>query len=199
MPLSRLMPWLVLALAASVTFMVIGTAHDQKALTSFAATAFAGVILSTAVAVNLPMWRGESPFGDTNPAFASGLRNIRLAMLVYAWGGLALFAMYRLSDLRWFHAPQYAAGATLIAGGLLMYVNRLCNTEPRRAPPAFLNIAHGLTAAGGLAFLIGSGKVWSQRADWAANTVFLWGGIAMVGLCLIAAITQARMARTTPA
>lgn len=187
------MPWLVLALAASVTVMVLGAQRDASLVTSLAAALFAALILATSLAVNLPLWRGEMPFKDTNPRLGAMLRNIRLAMLVYAWGGLALFAVYSLSDLRWFHAPQYGAGAVLIAGGLLAFVNRLCQPEHAKEPPPLLNILHGTAAAAGLAFLIGSGKVWSQRADWAANAVFLWGGIAMVGLCLFAAITQAKM------
>lgn len=195
MTLSRFMPWLVLALALSVAVMAFGAARHDAGMTSLAAAGFVSVTLSAALALNWPLWNGTIPAQDDNPRVTAVRRNIRLVMLVYAWGGAALLAVHMLAGLKWFHAPQYGIGATLIAGGLLWYVHRLGEPEHAKEPPPILNILHGTAAAGGLAFLIGSGKIWSQRVDWAANEIFLWGGIAIVSLCIITAITQSSMAR----
>ena len=52
---------------------------------------------------------------------------------------------------------------------------------------------HACACLGGLTFLVGSGKLLSNKGDWAANQVFLAGGIAMMVLSAIAAYTQQRL------
>jgi hypothetical protein len=60
-------------------------------------------------------------------------------------------------------------------------------------PPAWLTVLHGLAALCALVYLIGTGKLATAKDDWAANDVFLFGGIAILALCVIAAVTQARL------
>jgi hypothetical protein len=45
-----------------------------------------------------------------------------------------------------------------------------------------LAAAQGLVAAGGLAALALSGKLWSTRADWAANRVFAALAVAVLAI-----------------
>ena len=55
----------------------------------------------------------------------------------------------------------------------------------------------GAAAAVALGMLIGSGKVGSIKADWPANHVFLAGGLALVVISAIAAITHFKLRRAT--
>jgi hypothetical protein len=119
-----------------------------------------------------------------------------LAALVYAWGASALFAVYSLSDVSWRHAFQYGSGAALFAAGLGIYGYRLGRMQIPSIPPLYLTVFHGLAAAGGLVYLIGGGKLDTVKGDWAANEVFLWGGIAIVALCIISVVTQSRLNRS---
>lgn len=123
-------------------------------------------------------------------------RNTRLAGLVYAWGGAAMFGVYTLSGLWWRHGWQYGL-AMVLASAALFAVARLIGGASRPGPgpmglaPAkallvnCLTFAHGLAAAAGLVFLIGTGKLWAGKSDWAANHIFLAGGIAIVAICLV--------------
>jgi hypothetical protein len=61
-------------------------------------------------------------------------------------------------------------------------------------PPFALTLAHGFAALAGLAFLIGSGKLSTLKDDWAANHVFLFGATGILVLCIIAGISQRRLA-----
>jgi hypothetical protein len=47
-----------------------------------------------------------------------------------------------------------------------------------------------------LAFLIGAGKLASAKGDWPANYIFLFGGLALIGLCYLAFRTQVRVLKT---
>ena len=58
-----------------------------------------------------------------------------------------------------------------------------------------LTTVQGVAALVGLVFLLGSGKMGTPRDDWAANYIFLFGGLAIVGLSAIAVITQRRLLR----
>jgi hypothetical protein len=53
----------------------------------------------------------------------------------------------------------------------------------------------GIAAVAGLVFLIGSGKLETVRPDWAANQIFLFGGLTIVGLSAIAVVTQRKLMR----
>jgi hypothetical protein len=109
-----------------------------------------------------------------------------------------LFGVYSLSDLVWRHAWQYGLGASLFAFGLSLYAYRL-DSESTALPPVFLTTLHGLAAAGGLAYFFAADKLATHRGDWAANYVFLAGGIALIMLCAIAAITQIKCERAIAA
>lgn len=195
--LRPLLPWLLLASALSITMMVLGAGRGDHVLPSLAAGLLVALVVGTGLGVNAPLWSKSSGLAaqpDGLAAVREALRcNVWLAALVYAWGASALFAIYSLSDLVWRHAFQYGSGAAVFAAGLGLYGLWLGRTGNRHVPPLVLTVVHGLAAAGGLAYLIGTDKLATTRGDWAANEVFLWGGLAIVALCIFSAVTQTRI------
>jgi hypothetical protein len=198
--LRPLLPGLLLASAFSVTMMVLGVGRGNHFLPAISAGLLAALVVGTGLGINAPLWsRTGRPFaGHEGPAAVKeALRcNVWLAALVYAWGASALFGMYSLSDLVWRHAFQYASGAALFAACISIYGYRLGRIRTLPIPPLMLTLIHGLAAAGGLVYLIGTGKLDTTKGDWAANEVFLWGGFAIIALCIISAVTQTRVIRS---
>ncbi len=195
MSLRPLLPWLLLAGALSIAAMVLGAGRGDKVNPALAAGLFAAAAIGAALWINAPFW------GRAAAAGSSGIKtalvcNVWIAAFVYAWGAIALFAVYSLSDLFWRHSWQYGLGAALFAVGVSLYANSLDRETSTALPPLYLTALHGAAAAGGLIYLVGTDKLDTHRGDWAANDVFLAGGIAIVVLCLIAAITQMRAAKT---
>lgn len=198
--LRPLLPWLLLASALSITMMVLGAGRGDRFLPALAAGLLVALVVGTGLGINAPLWsRVSRPFAghEGSVAVREALRcNIWLAALVYAWGASALFAMYTLSDLVWRHAFQYGTGSAVFAASLAIYGFLLGNTRTLPVPPLFLTLLHGVAVGGGLVYLIGGGKLSTIRGDWAANEVFLWGGIAIVALCVMSAVTQTRITRS---
>ncbi len=194
--LRPLLPWLLLASALSITMMVLGAGRGDQFLPSLAAGLLVALIVGTGLGINAPLWSksaGVAARPDGPVALREALRcNVWLAALVYAWGASALFAVYSLSDLTWRHAFQYGSGAALFAACIGIYGARLGRPNNHQPPPLVLTIIHGLAAAGGLVYLIGTDKLATVKGDWAANEVFLWGGFAIVALCIMSAVTQTR-------
>lgn len=175
--------------------MVHGAGRADGLITGLAASLFAVSVIMTSLALNAPIWRtGDSPreAGAIKSAIAC---NVWLASILYAWAASALFGIYSLSDLSWRHAWQYGLAAALIAAGLMLYAWRLDGNPRAGLPPLFLTALHGLAAGSGLVYLAASGKLATLRSDWAANQVFLAGGLAVVALCIVTAITQVRDSR----
>lgn len=197
--LRPLLPWLLLASALSITMMVLGAGRGDRFLPALSAGLLVALVVGTGLGINAPLWSrssGAAARQDSLAAIHEALRcNVWLAALVYAWGASALFAVYSLSDLVWRHGFQYATGAAIFAACLGIYGYRLGRAPRTTAPPLILTIIHGAAAAGGLVYLIGTDKLGTLRGDWAANEVFLWGGFAIVGLCLMSAVTQTRVTR----
>ncbi|MBL8846304.1 MAG: hypothetical protein JNN24_11095 [Hyphomicrobium zavarzinii] len=198
--LRPLLPWLLLASALSTTMMVLGAGRGDKFLPAIAAGLLVALVVGTGLGINAPLWSRTAKLSAPKDAFASikeALRcNVWLAALVYAWGASALFAVYSLSDVTWRHAFQYGSGAVLFAACLGIYGYRLGRIRNLQVPPLILTLIHGSAAAGGLVYLIGGGKLDTAKGDWAANEVFLWGGFAIVALCVMSAVTQTRVTRS---
>lgn len=190
MSLRPVLPWLLLAGALSIAAMVLGAGRGDKFTPALAAGLFAAAVIAVALWVNFPLWFRRSPHVDEASIKAALVCNVWLAALVYAWGAIALYAVYSLSDIFWRHSYQYGLGAALFAVGVSFYASSLDREKNMASPPLYLTALHGLAAAGGLAYLVGSDKLATHRGDWAANDVFLAGGVAIVVLCAIAAITQ---------
>lgn len=194
--LRPLLPWLLLASALSVTMMVLGAGRGDEFLPSLAAGLLVALIAGTGLGINAPLWSkttGLAARPDGQLSVREALRcNVWLAALVYAWGASALFAVYSLSDLTWRHAFQYGSGAALFAACIGFYGLRLGRANSLHIPPLILTVIHGIAATGGLIYLIGTDKLSTTKGDWAANEVFLWGGFAIVALCIMSAVTQTR-------
>jgi hypothetical protein len=194
MSLRPLLPWLLLAGALSIAAMVLGAGRGEKFNPALAAGLFSAAVIGAALWINAPLW-GRTPGTGEGSVKSAIAGSTWLAALVYAWGAFALFAVYSLSDLVWQHSWQYGLGAALFAVGLAFFAYRLDRETGAPLPPLHLTVLHGAAAAGGLVYLVGTGKLATHRGDWAANDVFLAGGIAVVALCLIAAMTQTRDAK----
>jgi hypothetical protein len=192
-----LVPWLLLAAALSVTMMVLGAGRGDRLLPALSAGLFASLVVGTGLGINAPLWSKAKAALKAPNLLKSALRcNVWLAALMYAWGASALFGMYSLSDLVWRHAFQYAGGASIFAAGIAYYGISLGRARGAGIPPIVLTALHGLAATGGLLYLIGTDKLSTLKSDWAANEVFLWGGIAIVALCTMSALTQWRVTRS---
>jgi hypothetical protein len=192
--LQALAPLLAAALLLSLSAMILGGAGEERVVAAVAAGLFAAVVIGAALTINAPSWR-NGPAGHTlDPGPRLMQANIGLAALVYGWGALAFLAVYYLTHLSWRHAWQYGLGAALFAAALSAYGRRLNGMGRAAMPPLTLTVLHGLAAALALFYLIGTGKLATVKSDWAANDIFLFGGLAIVALCAIATTTQIRLA-----
>jgi hypothetical protein len=202
MSLQRFMPWICAALGASVAVMAIGARLGRPELSAAAAGFFALAIVAVGWLVNHPLWRLDSASVTTHATpVVAARRNARLMAMTYAWGAAAMLAAYTLTGLRWYHAWQYGLAMTLLAALHFLYAVDIGRegSRLRRAPFLLgalrLTLIQGAGALAGALFLIVSGKVATPRPDWAANHVFVAGGLAIAALSAIAAITQGKLAR----
>ncbi|MEQ1698209.1 MAG: hypothetical protein ABL901_20455 [Hyphomicrobiaceae bacterium] len=195
-PITPVLAATVAVLFASVAGQAVGAAHGSVGMSVFAAMAFAGALLRVGWMANKPWWQCETsscmgpPLADAHPITAS--RNAELLALGYAWGGLTLLAVYLLTPLRWQHGWQYGSGMLLIA--VLIYAlsrgfaARWSRMLSRTL--SWLTLLHGWAATAGLAWLIGSGKIWSVKGDWAADIVFAVGALVITGISALALRTS---------
>lgn len=192
MSLQPLIPLLMALLAAAAGVMTWAASANAQTVSILAASAYAVALVAVAWRINdLGRWPREK-LADPEAPLHAARRNARLIGLVYAWGGVTLLAVYSLSGLRWQHGWQYGSGMALIAAILLLLVHKLGEAGFPLRTARGLNIlnrvtlAHAAAAAGGLVFLVSAGKLWAGKQDWAANHVFLVGGLAVIALSLIA-------------
>lgn len=199
MPLTSLLPWIMTAIVASIAAMVSGVAAGWPVLSWIASGLFTTALIAVAVDVNRPWWLPLGERLEPDMAVMAAIRNARLMMLGYLWGSLALIFVYRMTGLRWQHGLQYASAMALVAWLIIVYVHFVARPGSiLRRPSAMLlatrlTLAHAAAALAGTTFLLTSGKIFSTKGDWAANQVFLAGGIAVVALSLISAYTQFRL------
>jgi hypothetical protein len=204
----RLKPLIVATLVvmlASIAGQAVGAANGQGALSIFAASAFAGAIGRVGFQINQPWWSHDPSL--SGPATATALpamagRNAALLALGYLWGGLSLLAVYLLTPVQWQHGWQYGGGMVLL-GGIIYAISRtLSAMAPARFTPGlariltWLTLLHGWAATGAVGWLIGSGKVWSLRGDWAANVIFVTGAL-VIGVISIFSLRTQRILSTT--
>jgi hypothetical protein len=193
---------LAIAVVCSAVMMWAGVNDRSFNATAWSAAAFA--LVAALVGWQLNRQDPPLPTGDDG-AMRLQLQALRhngqLSTLVYAWGAAAMAAMYKLTDLYWQHALQYAAGMLLFAAVIFGWTHLArpggpMATAPWLARAARLNLLHGATAAVAVIVFLISGKLWAAKPDWAANIVFTAGGFAIVTLCTMAALTHARLGRT---
>jgi hypothetical protein len=196
MSLRKFIPVLVAVLLVSVAAMYMGAAANDRAFTLWAAVFFPAAAVVSSLLINVVAL--VNPLAR-EPHEVLGLfrRNTRLAALVYVWGAAALFSIYSFSGVTWRHGWQYGLGMTLIAVALIAYVQRLGKSEEMQPAPVWMTLLHAAAAAGGLVYLIGTGKLETLKGDWAANNVFLMGGLAILTISLIAALAQWRLTKNS--
>lgn len=201
MTLTVMLPLLAAAALASAASMAWSVAGLRPGIASAAAAAFALLLMLVALLANRSLWR--LPADRITPAAApmADVRNAALMALAYGWGAAALVAIYTLSGLDWRHGLQYAAGMGVIALLIAAYARALSHHDSRlRLPHArrvmpWITVLHAAAAASGVGYLFASGKLRSAKGDWAANIVFLIGGLTVLTLSVIAAVTQHRLSR----
>ena len=200
MSLQPLIPMLATLLAASVAAMTWAARTGHVPVSFAAAAMFAIAVVYAARVINLRFFE-STPSVTAETAMHAARRNARLMALVYAWGGLAMLAVYKVSGLRWQHGWQYGTGMALIAAGLLVYVHRLGASNTRLRQPrmldatAMLALLQAIAASVALAIMVAIGKLQTVKSDWAANHIFVAGGLAIVAISLIAYATHKRLRR----
>lgn len=200
MSLQQLVRPLVLVLAASVVAIYVAALRGDQMMSIVAAAAFAIAAGAVALVTNVGVWR-QSAAGAPTDAEAAGpalRRNLRLIMLVYAWGALALFAAYPLAGLRWQHGWQYGLAMALIALGILRHVHLMEPGQPLREPKAvvaasWLTGLHAMAAMTGVAYVLFSGKLGTPKSDWVANHAFIAGGLAVAVIGALALMTTRKL------
>jgi hypothetical protein len=171
--------WVPGALAMSVFGQILGAKLNNGQI-SAAAAALIPLALIAAAARTKAM--------ATADPIATATHNAYLQALTWGAGAASMLGVYLLSGLRWQHGWQYGAGMALIALAALLYARQ----------PRWLNAVAGVVAlqgaaaAIGLAVLAGSGKLASVKGDWAANIIFVAGGVAIAILSVMAVASHAR-------
>jgi hypothetical protein len=197
MSVQPFIPWLIAAYVPSVIGQVLGARMGAPWVSGAAAVFLPVISILVAMRVNGPYWSQSPALAGHDVLIAASQRNARL--LAWAWGAgaLSMLAVYLVSGLRWQHGWQYGSGMMLIAGIGFSYALSLSDPESVFRRPVSLNIAallaaaQGIAAIGGITILVLSGKVASPRSDWAANIIFVSGGLAVTVLSAIAVRTHA--------
>lgn len=197
MPAYVAIPALALAALCSAAAMWAGVKDESYATVAWSAAAFATFAIAVSWVLNRSQWLSARADGEAWRQQLSALRrNGQLSAVVYAWGAVALFAMYALTGLYWQHGLQYAGGMALFSA-LIYAWSHLARPDAALATPqwtkraARLNLVHGGAAAIATVVFLVSGKLWVPRPDWAANIVFVAGGVLITSFCALAAFTHA--------
>jgi hypothetical protein len=201
MSFRSMLPTLLLAFALSIFVCVLAAARGSTVTLALAAGLFAVQVLFALLRINVPLWRAPA-----NPAadFEWAWSNTMLTAFAYAWGATAMFAIYSLTGLAWRHWWQYGAIMALLALATLWFARQLANGRDRQAQARSLNILlvmTGLQLAAvviALAYLVSSGKLATEKADWAANVVFLAGGLTVAAISLASLHTYRRRRALEP-
>ena len=168
--------WLTVTAAMTVMSMVIGAATANQSLVVISA------LLYTAVAV-IASWRFAAQV-ETDVARVSA-RFARLIALTWGWAGTAMLSCYYLTGLSWQHAWQYGLAMLLIAAGIAWFAGQRENREPLVSSRAALQAVRSVTMLQALAAITGvlllamSDKLQPEGRDWAANIVFVAGGLVI--------------------
>ena len=199
MALRPFLPWLIASLVPTVLGQVIGASVSAPWISGTAALFLPVMTILVGLKLNAPYWGEEQVHRDSEILIAASERNACLIAWTWGAGGISMLAVYLLSGLKWQHGWQYGSGMVLIAGLGYVYARSLGSRgSPMRRPQfltaaALIAAAQGVAAIAGVMIIVMSGKVMSQRGDWAANIIFVAGGLTMTVLSAIAVRTWARL------
>ncbi|HML27369.1 MAG TPA: hypothetical protein PKE16_00740 [Hyphomicrobium sp.] len=186
------LPWLLFTLAAALAAMYFACRSMKIAESAIAAAVFSAVLCATAIRTNAPHWRRATNSAVIITPRQAMITNALLIMIAFLWCGLAFYAVYLGTHVRWQHGWEYGTACLLFAGAYGYYVRRLSNQgDPLTELPAIDRMTR---IAGYQAILIGIGLVWligagklaiTHKGDWAANQLFLGGGFAIMCISVI--------------
>ena len=184
---------LLLSLAAALSLggMVYSAAHELKLLSAACAGLFAITAITAGLSANAALRR--QPAATPRTALCE---TTRLSAMIYAWASAALLLIYKASGLIWQHGWQYGLALALVAVGLALYARDLGRdghgTREDGTVDAAIRLAwlHGLVTAAILVWLVASGKLMTERGDWAANHIFVAVTTSIVALSAVAIRTH---------
>jgi len=152
---------------------------------------------------NRPIWDAEmaaNPIERYEP-LRTASANARFMGFAYGWGSLSMATMYYLTDLYWYHAYQYSIYMAIPAVVSIIFARTLRSskgsghTQGNLKLSMYLTVFQALAMIGIVGYLLMSGKLEIIRKDWAADHVFLWGCLAILGLSILALAVQWRLSR----
>ena len=202
MPPRRMLPAILISFALSIFVCVLAATRHAGVPMALAAGLFSVHVLIAVLRTNGPFWRtGDAQTLDLDWAWD----NTVLAAIAYAWGAIAMFAVYSLSGLYWRHWWQYGAGMALLAGFALLCARHLASERGLKNPGSTLNIVMAITVAqavsivAALVYLVASGALDTQKGDWAANHVFVAGCLMVGAISLVSLLAYRRTPTPAPA
>ena len=198
---------LYVPLLVSIAGLVAGAATGHRLLAAAAAglgtvfLALAAIVLNAHLATDRSSGGGRhagsvdvGETANTAQTAKSAKAHATLLAIGWAWGGVAMLAVYLLSGLKWQHGWQYGSGMVLVAGLILAYAAGLARgvlaSGPALTAARVLSGLQGMAAAGGVAWLALSGKLATEKGDWAANDIFIAGGLAIVALTVLGLVAR---------
>lgn len=194
MRLRRMLPILLLAAALSVAIAVLAAARRSELTLALAAFLFALQVALALLRIHVPLWRSRP--GSINAAWAWD--NSVLTALTYGWGAAMLLTVYPLGGLVWRHWWQYGLGMALFAVGTLLVARQMIGSRtPHDSGKGLTQLMYatmGLVVAvvAALVYLVGSGKLATPKDDWAANVVFIAGGVTILLISVASLVTYKR-------
>jgi hypothetical protein len=192
---------LIVAFLASLAGTCFAAAWANRWLFAASVFVFSATASIAAFLVSSLYWRGPAT-AEGKPAIVQALiASTQLSTLVYAWGAATLFLVYSASGLHWQHGWQYGSAMALIAAGMAYYAKLLGQNRADLVSDSAiqrvvtLGSIQGVAVSLVLVWLVASGKIISPRTDWAANLIFVAGGLSIVCLCAFLARTHSVLNR----
>ena len=183
-------------LIADVGCLLAIAIAGQRRLLTIAAAVFAVILVAGAFAINV--WF-RSHASSARTALAG---NSRLMALVYGWGAFAMQGLYftPLTGLKWQHGWQYAIVLVAMSSAAWGHADQLAWTRPDRQHRLIrvalpLAVLQALAGGAGLTFLALSGKLTTERPDWAANQIFFFVALLVTILAALTIRTHAHLNR----
>ena len=192
---------LIIVFLASLAGASLGASWSNRWLVVASALVFSATASIVAFVVNRQNWRSVPESGTKRAVLQALVAATNLSAFVYAWGAAALFLVYTTSGLYWQHGWQYGLAMALVAAGMAQYARLLEQCHPDLTSDnaiersVVLAIAHGIAVSLVLLWLVASGKILTPRADWAANLIFVAGGLSIVCLCAFLTKTHHELTR----
>lgn len=197
MPLDakQLWLWLVVTAGMTVVAMVIGAATNNQSLAMLAGMLFVvvAVIAGWRMAALLPTRADGAALAFVSARFA------RLLGITWGWCGAAMLATYYLTDLTWQHAWQYGLAMLFVAAGVAWFSGQRERNVGWPASPSGVQVVRlattlqGVGALAAIFWLTLSGKLQPEGRDWAANIVFVAGGLALFSQSMAALRAERRV------